>query len=107
MDGSPNGKLITVADAKTRVLELGQRPPSTLLGNPIVRAAALVAAGALLGRSLGKRGSERTIAAVGRIAAQSGVALAPLLLEIVVPFLRGRRAPPDGSAQPPPDGPRR
>ncbi len=57
MAGTQDRTLTTVAEAKARLLELGQRPaePHTLLGNPIVRAGILLAGGALLGRALGKR----------------------------------------------------
>ncbi|MFN7430949.1 MAG: hypothetical protein ACK5TP_10270 [bacterium] len=57
MAGTQDRTLTTVAEAKARLLELGQRPaePHTLLGNPIVRAGILLAGGALLGRAFRKR----------------------------------------------------
>jgi hypothetical protein len=96
MAGTQDRTLTTVAEAKARLLELGQRPaePHTLLGNPIVRAGILLAGGVLLGRAFGKRNKHaqpgkdqptstepNPTSAVRHIAMQLLLAAAPLLMK--------------------------
>lgn len=88
MAGPPNGSLMSAADAKARLRELGARnsAAAALLGNPAVRAGAFLLGGLLLGRVVGGRGKEGAGTSLRRMAMRAGLAAAPLLVE---QFVRG------------------
>lgn len=104
MAGPPNGPLRSAADAKDRLLELGRREhtAASLLGSPLVRAGAMLAAGALVATMLRHRGKESTGASFRKVAIRAGIAAAPLLVEQFVSQMKQRdgsrrRASPDPS----------
>lgn len=88
MAGPPNGNVISPAEAKRRLLELGNNESlsSKLLGSPVARAGLLLVGGALLGRLIGRRGKGGAGASLRRAVLRTGLAAAPLLVE---QFVRG------------------
>ncbi len=82
MAGAPNRKLMSVEDAKLRILELGIRrdAPSGILGNPLFRSTALVICGALVGRLFRKRDKSGANPPLLSVLAQSFAAASPLLI---------------------------
>ncbi len=88
MAGPPIGNLMSAADAKARLRELGKRDfaAGSILRNPVVRAGALLAGGLFLGRVLGARRKDSTGSSLRRTAVRAGLAAVPLLVE---QFVRG------------------
>lgn len=83
MAGSPNGKLMSAVAAKERLLDLGRKEsmPAKLLGSPVVRAGALLVAGAFLGRMLGRRDKGGAAASLRSTVLRAGMAAAPFLVQ--------------------------
>jgi len=83
---------MSVTDAKANVLVLGRKAsePGQLLGNPAVRAAILLAAGAFLGRTLVRRRKDGAGASLRSLAMRAGLAAAPLLVEQFLRSTTGR-----------------
>lgn len=86
MAGTPNGKLTSVSEAKSRLRALGERRPaiSAALSSPAVRIGAIVLAGALLGRRWRRRDRTGVASALRRAVVRTGLAAAPLLAEHLV-----------------------
>ncbi len=82
MAGAPDRKLMSVEEAKLRILELGIRrdAPSGILGNPLFRSTALVICGALVGRLFRKRDKGGSNPPLLSVLAQSIAAASPLLI---------------------------
>lgn len=82
MAGSPDRKLMSVEEAKLRILELGitRESPSGILGNPIFRSIALVIGGALVGRLFRKRDKSGAKAPLLSVLSRSFAAASPLLI---------------------------
>lgn len=103
MAGPPNGNVRSLGDAKTRLLELGrvESPSAKLFGSPAVRAGALLVAGALLGRMLGRRGKDGAGASFRGTVMRAGLAAAPLLVEQFIRALSERAVSHNGRCSEP------
>ena len=92
---TPDIELMSVAVAKSRLLELGQRKskPSGLLGNRAVRVGVLLIGAALLGRLFGRKSPKTTKTPLLGVLAQSAVAASPLLIAQLLKFLNAQKVP--------------
>lgn len=89
MAGSQDGSLMTVAQAKARLHEIGHGSGDAMpwLANPLVRAGMLVAVGAIAGRAIfGRRGTKGGQSAglhgqMSRVVMQALLAAAPMLIQ--------------------------
>jgi hypothetical protein len=93
MDRSQNGQPLTVAGAKSRIIELGRSrsPVARVLRNPFACAGILMIGGAVAGRLLGRR-SRNDRASLVRLAIRAGTAAAPLLVQQLVRGVTKRAA---------------
>lgn len=94
MVGSADERAMSVADAKSRLLDLGKVMfwPEAILRNPLLRAVGLVAIGAVLGGACSRRsGRPKDQTLIVRIL-RAALRAAPLLVEIVAPWLGGQAA---------------
>ena len=89
MARTQDGSLMSVAEAKARLRELGLRKseaPTGFLESPLFRSGALLLGGALLGR-LFKRGGKPAASGIGDTIVKSMAAAAPLLIATLLKSL--------------------
>lgn len=98
MGGTPDNNLISVADAKARLLEAGtQGPgPASLLAGRAAGAGALLLAGTLIGSRLSKKSDQRPGSPLLNLLARAGTVAAPLLMEQFVDGILRACAPEGG-----------
>lgn len=98
MAGTSDGKPLTQAEAKARLLALGQPQSGVarILGSPLAQAGALVLGGIVVGRFFARR-RPGTGASLGDLALRAGAAAAPLLVQ---QFIRGVTRHAEGNSRP-------
>lgn len=83
MAGTPPREVMTVAEAKARLLELSQKKHSALdfLASPAIRQTVMILAGALLGSRVISGRKDRLGSSLSRILIRAAMAVAPLLVQ--------------------------
>lgn len=101
MARAPHGTLMTTAEAKLRLLELGAQPPppGRALGSQALRLLTMVGAGLVVSRLMRRRKDERTaVTTLARAARTVLMAVAPIIIQ---EFARGTQKPAAGQTPPP------
>lgn len=95
MAGTPDRNLMSVADAKARLLEFGAHPSGlgNPLANPVVLAGAAVIVGVIVARRLVPRSRQSPPASLLSLLSQAGAVAAPLLVEQFVRGIASHRSP--------------
>lgn len=92
MAGTTNRQLMTLEDAKSRLLELDQHKSSlsNTLAGPIVRISAGLLVGAYLGHRLRRPRKEPPAHSIVRLISRAAATAAPMLVEHFVRAVMGR-----------------
>lgn len=89
MAGTTNRNVISVQEAKTRLLAAGEKSAASTLARPIIRMGAALLAGAYLGHQLRKPRRDQAASSVAILLRHVTSAVAPLLVEQIIRAVTG------------------